>query len=349
MQASVPEYYDVLRVQRSASWTELRSAYLQQVLTTHPDKGGNESDFCKVLDAFQILSDPISRAAYDQKLQKQASDKKSQAFQRQQDSTTTTKSKRTLAQNDHCLHVQSAFLPAVWGFLQQLCPGSRRTAIQKLLSESQRLALEKWMKARPSRPVLTSTDSIQHTAMSTSSPGNANDVCESLETANRALHGDTDRDDQDQDAPSRGISRSTQVKSDGSIIVKYDASVCLPIPGKVGLYFYLYARQRRDIGQSVADHIVLTKILHHIRNASSGLFEDRVLAARTQVLQEHGLTAGEGPHQRGTAVPEDEDCLFLRYQLIVHTSYRFDTCYRSPRFTDVLRSESIPQTPCSPR
>ena len=49
----------------SAAEPELRSAYRRQALATHPDKGGTPEAFRLVVAAFETLTDPVRRAAYD--------------------------------------------------------------------------------------------------------------------------------------------------------------------------------------------------------------------------------------------------------------------------------------------
>ena len=62
------DYYDSLGVQRDASADEIKRAYRKLALKHHPDKGGtsNEAKFKEVNEAYQVLSDPKKRAAYDQ-------------------------------------------------------------------------------------------------------------------------------------------------------------------------------------------------------------------------------------------------------------------------------------------
>ena len=62
------DYYEVLGLDRSANEEDVRKAYRKKALEFHPDRNKSEgaSDkFKEVNEAYQILSDPESRARYD--------------------------------------------------------------------------------------------------------------------------------------------------------------------------------------------------------------------------------------------------------------------------------------------
>lgn len=68
-------YYEILGVQKGASDEEIKSAYRQKAKKYHPDLYTNKSEaerkeaedmFKKISHAYQVLSDPQQRAAYDQ-------------------------------------------------------------------------------------------------------------------------------------------------------------------------------------------------------------------------------------------------------------------------------------------
>lgn len=60
------DYYQILGVGKNADEAEIKRAYRKAAHKHHPDKGsGDEEKFKQVNEAYQVLSDPQKRAAYD--------------------------------------------------------------------------------------------------------------------------------------------------------------------------------------------------------------------------------------------------------------------------------------------
>ncbi len=64
----VPTHYDALGIPESASEEEVRQAYRRLVKAAHPDRAGDVDQFRLIRRAYEVLSDPTRRAAYDRSL-----------------------------------------------------------------------------------------------------------------------------------------------------------------------------------------------------------------------------------------------------------------------------------------
>lgn len=69
--ATKTDYYDILGISKNATADEIKKAYRKQALEWHPDrhkddKEAAEKKFKEINEAYQVLSDPQKRAAFDQ-------------------------------------------------------------------------------------------------------------------------------------------------------------------------------------------------------------------------------------------------------------------------------------------
>lgn len=64
------DYYDILKVDKTASAAEIKKAYRKKAIKFHPDKNPNdkqaEENFKKAAEAYEVLSNPDKKARYDQ-------------------------------------------------------------------------------------------------------------------------------------------------------------------------------------------------------------------------------------------------------------------------------------------
>jgi curved DNA-binding protein CbpA len=65
---SADTLYSLLDISSNANTNDIRQAYKKALVTAHPDKGGSPDTFFLIQNAYTVLSDPASRAAYDDQL-----------------------------------------------------------------------------------------------------------------------------------------------------------------------------------------------------------------------------------------------------------------------------------------
>ncbi len=64
------DFYRILEVSSDATFDEIRASYKRLILNHHPDKAGNTPEnnekFARIREAYETLSDPRKRKAYDE-------------------------------------------------------------------------------------------------------------------------------------------------------------------------------------------------------------------------------------------------------------------------------------------
>ncbi|HWT56037.1 MAG TPA: molecular chaperone DnaJ [Candidatus Microsaccharimonas sp.] len=60
------DYYDVLGVKKDASADEIKKAFRRAAIEHHPDRGGDETKFKELNEAYEVLKDADKRKRYDQ-------------------------------------------------------------------------------------------------------------------------------------------------------------------------------------------------------------------------------------------------------------------------------------------
>ena len=59
------DYYNTLGITKSASETDIKTAYRKMAMKHHPDRGGDEKKFKEVTEAYETLSDPQKKQMFD--------------------------------------------------------------------------------------------------------------------------------------------------------------------------------------------------------------------------------------------------------------------------------------------
>lgn len=58
-------HYKILKVNKNATKSEIENAYKKLIIKYHPDKGGNEEEFLRITESYNILKDKYKRDFYD--------------------------------------------------------------------------------------------------------------------------------------------------------------------------------------------------------------------------------------------------------------------------------------------
>lgn len=58
-------YYDILGVDKNADQQQIKQAYRRLASKHHPDRGGDEAEFKRIQEAYDVLGDTEKRAQYD--------------------------------------------------------------------------------------------------------------------------------------------------------------------------------------------------------------------------------------------------------------------------------------------
>jgi molecular chaperone DnaJ len=66
MSATKRDYYEILGVGKSASADEIKKAFRRAAVEHHPDRGGDETKFKEINEAYEVLKDSEKRKRYDQ-------------------------------------------------------------------------------------------------------------------------------------------------------------------------------------------------------------------------------------------------------------------------------------------
>lgn len=61
------DFYEILGLSHDANAEHITIAYRRLARQNHPDMGGDSEQFKKISEAYEVLSDPVKRMAYDKR------------------------------------------------------------------------------------------------------------------------------------------------------------------------------------------------------------------------------------------------------------------------------------------
>lgn len=63
---TITDPYAILGLPREADAASIKAAYRRSVRVAHPDRGGDSDEFIAIVQAFGVLSDPVSKRLFDE-------------------------------------------------------------------------------------------------------------------------------------------------------------------------------------------------------------------------------------------------------------------------------------------
>mmetsp|Transcript_84207 Transcript_84207/g.271553 ORF Transcript_84207/g.271553 Transcript_84207/m.271553 type:complete len:505 (-) Transcript_84207:43-1557(-) len=355
--------YDALGLPRSATPEDLRKAYRRAALQHHPDKGGQGSAFCRLVESFDALSDPTARLAYDHWLD--ADPGRADGAETQLQSGHAQGPQQAVGSRKRCCEV-----PGPVHDDQSAEPCKSRGTCSSGVGRARRRrlsAFDFWARVRregsegdegdPSagdtddshRPTTFGWDSgkflegVRRLLMRMDSVTRCKAIATSLSQQERLELEDWMLKKPRSDT-GEGSSRPLS-----SAPISNHKGVHITATGFAsGIFIFgleIKSRVRPSLAEAVADHIVLVELREAVRISCQGgcvlnealpllldtIFAKYDLQHRTVDDKEH-----RKPHPRSSHLCKS--CLFLRYRANLQLLPRFSCNMRSPQYADVRKA-----------